>query len=331
MAYVNDNQVRTRLGVNKAGTPVYSNLNKLVTSKVATATSTVYSFSLANDASFAVLQSGQYPAVPVYENGGFYEEINGALATAKLSSLGSFADTALTFGDKKVNLFEVLDVENDEVLKVVREDGSIKDVKYVYALLQTDLSGGTVASDGHIQLSFVVLDDASDSLVEYTLPAGNYKYQPTLVYNLATLAEGGFLDTLLEGGGTNLFGDLALDEIIPLLKPPRGYTSLKLSSDHVLPANKKVIITLVSESDQTFTDTTGANIVGTETRLGAKEFDASLVGSKLYDAGGKAMLNGVTIPNDLVSITDTRTVEINLSESIFSNLLYLGDRIELEW
>jgi hypothetical protein len=332
MGLVNDRQVKTRLGKKVAdGSVVYSTLNKIVGSTIPVLdTEGIISFTLGADADVKLLAAGEFPSGNVYIDGTSYEGINGGVACATVAgALGTNEATANNVGGRIVNMVRILDAENDEPLQVEFEAGKLKNAKYVFGMLQTDIAEGQATAADHIQVSFVVYDDTAGAFTAYAIKAGDYKFEPVRMYNLGTVSEVNRLGAILSG---NLgLGGVALDELDELLAPQAGYTALTIDAETELDGTK-ITCNITGATTTEWKDTAGDVLTGTATQSGVKTFGAASVGGVAYVKEGVVVTyNGTEVPVDNVTIKDATTVELDLKDTLFGTVAYEGDRLEVRW
>jgi len=331
MAIIKDTQVKTRLGKKADGSVVYSQLNKIVVTTIPVLDREgIVGFNLAADADVKLLAAGEFPAGNVFIDGSTYEGINGGVAAATLAgTLGTNETTANNVGGRIVNMVRILDSQNDEPMQIEFEAGDLKNAKYVYGMLQTDIAEGQPTDADHIQVSFVVYDDDQNKFVAYTLPAGDYKFEPVRMYNLGTASEVNRLGSILSG---NIgLGGVALDELDELLDARKGYTAITADAEQELDGTK-ITVDITGATTTEFKDSAGTALTGTMTQSGAKVFGTDSVGQVAYTVESVIVsLNGVEVPVDDVKVTSQTQLEIELVNSMFGTTIYQGDRIEVRW
>ena len=163
---IQDNQVKTLLGINTNNTAEYGNLTDITSGLIITADATINSFTLLSNTPFIIIPSITYP---IYIDGSTYEAINGGIAC------GTTAKPVLTIDGVTPNIIHILDSNNNDVLF---------GVKKVFAMVHSSVNDGETTNS--LLFLFVIWDSTTNQFITYELPTGEYNYQLNKIYNIGT-------------------------------------------------------------------------------------------------------------------------------------------------
>lgn len=321
---INGNAVNIRQGKKKAdGSVVYADLEKYMATLLFAPDDVVNSFTLAADANSADMAT--FPSGVAFidgnGNGGTdkdtYESINGGVVCNPAPGLT--AQALLPNG----NITYILDTKGNEVLAGNATDAVA--LKRVYGFLSTTNTDG-IAID-NLKIEFAIKDDtAPTGWVAYTLPAGDYTYQVNRAYNISTAATAGRLGGVLS---KDVMEQESYDELSEVLVNP-GSSTFKLDSEQVLQADRK--ITLKWDTGFTVADSAATALTGTATSSTDKKLATASATKSAFDTESITVtLNGVEVATNKVIVVDTKSIEVDLSDSIASTKLYKDSVIQATW
>lgn len=322
---IQSNQVKLRYGKKLDGTPVYGSLTDMTGGKLPVLDASAKSFTVTADADVHVLASGEFPVGNLYVDGTSYEAINGGVPVASVPAIGTAGLDKVIVGDRTVNIVRILDVNNDEVVVNTSAVAGVKDAKLVYGLVQSSSTDGAPIDDTNMQLSFVVLDDATSAFVAYTLPAGDYKFQATRMYTVGTASKADKLSTYISGG---MIGGLALDEVLTLVEAEHGVASFEFTAE----------VTVVDPTTLSivFVDATTAKLMvdGAEVTTVTKAQDARKT-FKTVNAGKYASFEGVSLEINGTRVSPVNTAIVDNDSFSFvvpaDFMFYIGSDIVASW
>jgi len=329
---ITSNQIKTRLGKDLAGVPHYDNLQTLITGKLPVESAKTSTFVLAADADVKTLATGEYEAGNVYIDGTTFEGINGGVIAATVAALGTADLAVVELGGRPVSLVKILDAGNDDALKIEKQSGSLKTIKMIYGLVQTDLTEGAAIVDDKTQLSFVTYDDVAGKFEAYTLPKGTYKFQTNTMFNMGSAAAADKLEGIFSAG-QNIAG-YSYEELAPIMSDVHGNATIKFDKEHQL-TGKKVKVVFTDNTATAFKDSADVALTGAQfqqTDRDTLKFDAvNDIGKTLVNYAVDLSFNGVGIEPAMAKIVDATTVEIDLSNTIFTDTVYIDDTVSVKW
>ena len=322
---INSGQVKTKYGNKKDGTPMYGNLQGLITPEIPIQSDEV-EFTLGADSNQVSLSGASLPSGSIYVDGSFYEGINGGIICSS-GAIGTHSTNTLLVGGRVANISIILSTEDDELIDIVLSaTGKVEKRRYIYGLWDTDLTDGDSVLDNKIQLNFVAWDDTTHLLESITIKSGTYKTNANRAYNQGTLAEAKKHGVVLTA---YTIGGYAQDELLDLAEDKPMIVEGTLTAEATLQADKKVLITIGSDATGSgLTDSGGGAIASTIYQKETIVFEASDINKTIYEVvGGQIVFNDTIVKASNSIIKTANIIEVDLSNNIATDLLYVNDYI----
>jgi hypothetical protein len=320
----NSNQVKTRLGTKVDGTPAYGNLQDIIT-PVTPVMGEPISFSLSADGNL-------YPITgvtgAVYIDGTHYEAIDGGYI-AVTGTDGTHTTNTAEVGGRVANISRVIDENDDEVIDIVLDEtGKVEKRRFVYGLVSSSLGDGEAVADNKLQFNFVAWNDETQSFEAVDIKAGDYKCSLNQAYNNGTLAiaqKNGAVLSAYDVGG------YAQDELLDLQDNKPMLYELVVDTEAQLQDDNTIIFTIGADnSASNIADTSGNELSGTDVQVETVIFASEDVGKTVYELnGGIVTYNGAIVQPTLVTVEDTNKIKADLSNTLTTGTIYIGDFITL--